>query len=96
MKVVKSIKLSGPLRPTKDSSDQLLALRERTGLNQTQFANLMGLLQPHYSRLEAGDRQPTKIHMSAATMAAFIAEFQLLAEFEAYLVNLVAEVADGD
>lgn len=94
MKINKDIKLPGPLRSTKDDSDLLLALRERTGLNQTQFANLMGLLQPHFSRLEAGDRQPTKIHISAATMAAFIAEFQLLDEFEAYLINLIAEGED--
>jgi DNA-binding transcriptional regulator YiaG len=91
MKVVKNIKLSGPLRPTKNQSDQLLALRERTGLTEAQFANLVGMEYRHYHRLEVGERQPTNIHMSAATMAAFIAEFELMEEFEAYLINLIAE-----
>jgi transcriptional regulator with XRE-family HTH domain len=91
MRVVKNINLTGPLRPTKDLSDQLLALRERTGLNQEQFAHLMGMDQPNYSVVENGKRAPTKIHMSAATMAAFIAEFDLMDEFEAYLINLIAE-----
>ena len=44
--------------------------RQSIGLNQTQMAQLMGMHQGHYSRLESGseNREPTRVHWACVRL----------------------------
>jgi DNA-binding XRE family transcriptional regulator len=43
--------------------------REKRGLMQQTTARAIGMTQPAYARIEAGAREPTKVHLSAFRMA---------------------------
>ena len=43
------------------TSEEFRTIRHRLGLNQTELADIMGTYAQHISRIERGDRQPTKL-----------------------------------
>ena len=44
------------------TSEDFRALRLQLGLTQAELADLMGTRPQHISRIECGDRQPTRLH----------------------------------
>jgi transcriptional regulator with XRE-family HTH domain len=52
------------------TSEQFKAARLSCGLTQVEMAELMGMTRPNISRIESGERQPTKQH--AATVALIV------------------------
>lgn len=42
------------------TSIEFKAIREDLGLTQTELADWLGMAQPHISRIERGERQPTR------------------------------------
>lgn len=61
--------------------EQMKALRDQTGLNQTEFAALLGMTQQSYSRLETSERKPTHLHKSNLNKLMFIVKHRLLNEY---------------
>lgn len=47
------------------TSTEFRAIREDLGLTQTELADWLGMNQPHISRIERGERQPTKQQAAA-------------------------------
>lgn len=43
------------------TSEEFRAIRRRLGLTQAELADLMGTRAQHISRIECGDRQPTRL-----------------------------------
>ena len=52
------------------TSTEFRALRLRLGLNQTELADRLGMTQPMVSRIERGDREPTKQQGAAIMLLA--------------------------
>ena len=52
------------------TSTEFRAIREALGLTQVELAEWLGMEQPHISRIESGERQPTKQQAAAITMLA--------------------------
>jgi transcriptional regulator with XRE-family HTH domain len=68
---------------------ELKAIRKALNLTQTKMGLLLGMEQPHYSRLETGyeGRQPTKQH------AAFVRTIKLVADHG--LLDKLFEISKG-
>lgn len=69
----------------------LKSLRDCVGMNQTEFAELVGMRQQHYSRLESGERDPTKIQQQAIMMATYIA-LHRLDEYAEWMQRIVDSI----
>ena len=44
------------------TSEEFRQIRRQLGLTQAELADLMGTHAQHISRIECGDRQPTRLH----------------------------------
>lgn len=44
------------------TSEEFRQVRLQLGLTQSELANLMGTYAQHISRIECGDRAPTRLH----------------------------------
>ena len=55
------------------TSQEFRTIRLRLGLTQAELADLMGTYAQHISRIESGDRQPTRMQ---ATFIRYIADTQ--------------------
>ena len=47
------------------TSQEFRAIREDLGLTQAELAEWLGMEQPHISRIERGERQPTRQQAAA-------------------------------
>ena len=47
------------------TSEEFRQIRRRLGLTQAELADWLGMAQPHVSRIERGERQPTKQQVAA-------------------------------
>ena len=52
------------------TSEEVRAIRRKLGLNQTELADRLGMTQPMVSRIERGDREPTKQQGAAIMLLA--------------------------
>lgn len=68
-------------------NSQILALRELSGLTQTQFSILAGMTQPNYQRLEAGRRNPTMIQLQVFRMIAYLSKTGQIDDFFKFVEN---------
>lgn len=60
--------------------DEIRAIRKKIGLSQAKIARILGMTQQSYSRLESGNRQPTRQQVAAIKMLDLLHQYNLIDE----------------
>jgi len=55
-------------------------VRNKTGMSQEKFAQILGMIQQAYSRLESGKRQPTRQQVASMRLLDLIRRHNLIDE----------------
>ena len=56
------------------TSEEFRQIRRQLGLTQAELADLMGTYAQHISRIESGDRQPTRQQAAALRLVELLAD----------------------